>query len=133
MVLDEELKVVFVNSAAESLLHCSAAQIVGTPLNHILLSAQALQLICAKPCASINLSPLETILQLPDNLQEEVDLSVSILENGQRYTGDVSNHTPGTNQPKQRIIRSSNHNSRVDSFVYEVKNPWAAFAAQRNY
>ena len=79
MVLDEELKVVFVNSAAESLLHCSAAQIVGTPLNHILLSAQALQTNLRKALREYQpFTARETILQLPDNLQEEVDLSVSI-------------------------------------------------------
>ena len=43
MVLDTDLKVVFVNSAAESLLHCSATQIVGSALNQILLSAEDLQ------------------------------------------------------------------------------------------
>ena len=81
MVLDTDLKVVFVNSAAESLLHCSATQIVGSALNQILLSAEDLQATCGRLCAKC--SPLlhETLLQLPDNLREEVDLTVSILDN----------------------------------------------------
>ena len=76
MVLDDDLEVVFVNSAAESLLHCSAAQIRGTPLNHVLLSAEALQTNLRKALREYQpFTARETILQLPDNVQEEVDLS----------------------------------------------------------
>ena len=54
MVLDEELEVVFVNSQLESYCTASAAQIVGTPLNHILLSAQALQTQSAQSLARVS-------------------------------------------------------------------------------
>ena len=126
MVLDDDLEVVFVNSAAESLLHCSAAQIRGTPLNHVLLSAEALQANLRKALREYQpFTARETILQLPDNVQEEVDLSVSILENGQYLVLEMYPTTRLTriNQSNASSDRQTTTRGLIRGLAHEVKNP----------
>jgi two-component system nitrogen regulation sensor histidine kinase GlnL len=126
MVLDHELKVVFVNSATESLLHCSAGQIIGTPLNRILLSAQELQTNLRKALRDYQpFTARETLLQLPDNLQEEVDLSVSILENGQYLVLEMypTTRLARINQSKASSDRQTTSRGLIRGLAHEVKNP----------
>ena len=107
MVLDSDLKVVFVNSAGESLLHCSAAQIIGSALNQILLSAEGLQSNLRKALRELQpFTARETLLQLPDNLREEVDLTVSILDNDHYLILEM--------HPTTRLTRINQSNASTD-------------------
>ena len=126
MVLDTDLKVVFVNSAAESLLHCSATQIVGSALNQILLSAEDLQANLRKALREMQpFTARETLLQLPDNLREEVDLTVSILDNAHYLVLEMYPTTRLTriNQSKASTDRQATTRGLIRGLAHEVKNP----------
>ena len=126
MVLDTDLKVVFVNSAAESLLHCSATQIIGAALNQILLSAEDLQSNLRKALREMQpFTARETLLQLPDNLREEVDLTVSILDNAHYLVLEMYPTTRLTriNQSKASTDRQATTRGLIRGLAHEVKNP----------
>ena len=126
MVLDSDLKVVFVNSAGESLLHCSAAQIIGSALNQILLSAEGLQSNLRKALRELQpFTARETLLQLPDNLREEVDLTVSILDNDHYLILEMHPTTRLTriNQSNASTDRQATTRGLIRGLAHEVKNP----------
>ena len=126
MVLDSDLRVVFVNSAAESVLHCSATQIIGSALNQILLSAEDLQSNLRKALRELQpFTARETVLQLPDNLREEVDLTVSILDNDQFLILEMHPTTRLTriNQSTASTDRQATTRGLIRGLAHEVKNP----------
>ena len=126
VVLDRELKVVFVNSAAESLLHCSATQIIGSALNQILLSAEELLSNLRKALRELQpFTARETLLQLPDNLREEVDLTVSILDSDHYLILEMHPTTRLTriNQSNASTDRQATTRGLIRGLAHEVKNP----------
>lgn len=126
LVLDTELTVVFVNSAAESLLHCSAAQILGVPLSQILLSAEDLKINLRRALREYQpFTARETVLRLPDNLREEVDLTVSILENGQYLVLEMypTTRLARINQSNASSDRQTTSRGLIRGLAHEVKNP----------
>lgn len=126
MVLDSDLKVVFVNAAAESLLHCSATQILGSALNQILMSAEDLQSNLRKALRELQpFTVREALLQLPDNLREEVDLTVSILDNAHYLVLEMHPTTRLTriNQSQASTDRQATTRGLIRGLAHEVKNP----------
>ena len=81
IVLDKNLRLTRLNSAAEDLLHVSAGSVIASPLTNLLLRAEDLEeslhqaIENTQPFTARNVK-----LQLPENTVEHVDLTVTNLE-----------------------------------------------------
>ncbi len=130
VVLDESLCVENINSAAESLLHTSAPQVTDHSLKDLIMRAD--DIMPALERALYDGQPYterDVALRLPDNITENVDLTVSILERppeGPRSL--VLELTPMTrlkriNKDGASVARQETARQLIRGLAHEVKNP----------
>lgn len=126
MVLDEDLRLVMLNSAAEGLLHVSASSVLGNPLTNLVLKAE--DLVASLQQAINETQPFtarNVCLQLPENTVEEVDLTVSNLESPRGLllelhpTSRINSISQGSFSEEQQITTRS----LIKGLAHEVKNP----------
>jgi len=126
VVLDDELRLAMVNSAAEGLLHVSASSVVGSPLTDLVLKAE--DLVASLQHAMDETQPFTARnvgLQLPENTVEEVDLTVSNLESPAGLllelhpTSRINSISQGSFSEEQQITTRS----LIKGLAHEVKNP----------
>lgn len=127
VVLDELLKIRFINAAAESLLQISSSHAWDQSVDELIVSADQL-LPSLRQALELNQPYTErsATLRLPDNLQLEVDFMVSILELENRFLILEL-------QPRDRLNRIDRDGRSIDrhettqrlirGLAHEVKNP----------
>ncbi len=126
VVLDSNLRLTMLNSAAEDLLHVSASTVLNCPLTDLILRAE--DLIASLQNAIAQTQPFtarNVALQLPENTVEEVDLTVSNLESPTGLllelhpTSRINSISQGSFSEEQQITTRS----LVKGLAHEVKNP----------
>ena len=126
IVLDKNLRVTRLNSAAEDLLHVSAGSVIASPLTNLLLRAE--NLVKSLHQAIENTQPFtarNVELQLPENTVEHVDLTVSNLEAPKglllelHATSRINSISQGSLSEEQQITTRS----LIRGLAHEVKNP----------
>lgn len=126
VVLDQDLRLASLNSAAEDLLHVSAASVIGSPLTALVIKAE--QLVASLEQAITEIQPFTARnvgLQLPENMVEEVDLTVSTLESPPGLllelhpTSRINAISQGSFSEEQQITTRS----LIKGLAHEVKNP----------
>ena len=129
VVLDGNLRVRFINCAAQSLLHTSAAHADNLPLHELVLKADRIIPHLQHALAEgQSFTEREAAVQLPDNLIEYVDLTVSILElnHGQRQLLielQPLNRLKQINKDEESIARQETARRLIGGLAHEVKNP----------
>lgn len=130
VVLDENLRVAHLNAAAESLIHISEPHAKGLSLHEIILRADRILPLLQE--ALENNQPFterDATLRLPDNLTEDVDVTVSILD--QRDIGRRSlvvemqplNRLKRINKDGASVARQETARQLIRGLAHEVKNP----------
>lgn len=126
VVLDEELKLVMLNSAAEGLLHVSASSVIGSPLTNLVLKAENLVTSLHQAIRETQPFTARNVgIQLPENTLEEVDLTVSNLEAPKGLllelhpTSRINSISQGSFSEEQQITTRS----LIKGLAHEVKNP----------
>jgi two-component system nitrogen regulation sensor histidine kinase GlnL len=126
IVLDKNLRVTRLNSAAEDLLHVSAGSVIASPLTNLLLRAE--DLVKSLHQAIENTQPFtarNVQLQLPESTVENVDLTVSNLETPKglllelHATSRINSISQGSLSEEQQITTRS----LIRGLAHEVKNP----------
>lgn len=126
VVLDQDLRLASLNSAAEDLLHVSAASVIGSPLTALVLKAE--QLVASLEQAITETQPFTARnvgLQLPENMVEEVDLTVTTLESPPGLllelhpNSRINAISQGSFSEEQQITTRS----LIKGLAHEVKNP----------
>jgi two-component system nitrogen regulation sensor histidine kinase GlnL len=130
LVIDESLRIENVNSAAESLLHTSAAHAIGLPLHQLIMRAD--EIIPALQNALEEGQPYterEATLRLPDNVTEDVDFTVSILNrppDGPRSLVlelQALARLKRINKDGASVARQETARQLIRGLAHEVKNP----------
>ena len=126
VVLDAELRLVMLNSAAEGLLHVSASSVLGSSLTDLVLKAEDLVVSLRQAMNETQPFTARNVgLQLPENTVEEVDLTVSNLESPKGLllelhpTSRINSISQGSFSEEQQITTRS----LIKGLAHEVKNP----------
>ena len=122
VVLDDELRLAMVNSAAEGLLHVSASSVVGSPLTDLVLKAE--DLVASLQHAMDETQPFTARnvgLQLPENTVEEVDLTVSNLESPWGCCWNFTLPAASTQSAKAVSAKNSKSQRAASSKVWPMK------------
>ncbi len=130
VVLDERLHIEKMNSAAESLLHTSAPHAEGRPLKDIILRSEHIlpRLEHARDNAQ-SFTERDITLRLPDNVSEDVDVTVSILQrpplgpNSLVIELQSLNRFKRINKDGASIARQETARQLIRGLAHEVKNP----------
>lgn len=130
VVLDEGLCIQSMNSAAEHLLHTSALHAQGLRLQDLILRADQIlpplqkALDLAQPFITRDL-----LLRLPDNVTEQVDLTVTILDRGASEPRALVLELQALSRLKRRnkddasVARQETARHLIRGLAHEVKNP----------
>jgi len=130
VVLDENLCVAHMNSAAESLIHISEPHARGLSLHELILRADRILPLLQE--ALENNQPFterDATLRLPDNVSEDVDVTVSILEQreiGRRWLVvemQPLNRLKRINKDGASVARQETARQLIRGLAHEVKNP----------
>lgn len=130
LVIDENLRIETVNSAAESLLHTSASHATGQPLHELIMRADeiipALQNALAQ---GQSYTERDVTLRLPENVTENVDFTVSILDrppNGPRSLVlelQALGRMKRISKDGASFARQETARQLIRGLAHEVKNP----------
>lgn len=129
VVLDDRLEIVYLNSAAENLLHTSRTYALGTPLCEYIIGAQKIVNQLENTLETLQpFTEREATLRLPDSLSVDVDFSASMV--------DFTHQNPRILVELQALDRLKRINKEDESFdrqetakqlirglAHEVKNP----------
>ncbi len=130
VVLDEDLRVEHMNSAAENLIHTSEPHAQGRSLHELILRAdRILPLLQGALEDNQPFIERDATLRLPDNVTEDVDVIISILE--QREIGRRSlvmemhplNRLKRINKDGASVARQETARQLIRGLAHEVKNP----------
>ncbi len=130
VVLDENLCVEHMNSAAESLVHISEPHAKGLSLHELILRAdRILPLLQEALDHNQPFTERDATLRLPDNISEDVDVTVSILEQREisRRALVVEmqplNRLKRINKDGASVARQETARQLIRGLAHEVKNP----------
>ena len=126
IVLDKNLRLTRLNSAAESLLHVSASSVIASPLTGLLIRAEDLVESLHQAIDNTqSFTARNVALQLPENTVEHVDLTVTNLETPKglllelHATSRINSISQGSLSEEQQITTRS----LIRGLAHEVKNP----------
>ncbi len=128
VALNRELKVVFVNAAAEHLLQVSASHAYGQPLRELLLLNDEVQKALAG--AIENQQPFterDALLRLPDNISQHVDFTVNLVHEEPRAALVLElqplNRLQRINKDDESVARQETARRLIRGLAHEIKNP----------
>ncbi|HCD26113.1 MAG TPA: PAS domain-containing sensor histidine kinase [Gammaproteobacteria bacterium] len=126
IVLDSDLRVTFVNTAAEQILGLSASQAQGQLMQRLLIRTDTL--VPALRRALDERQPFtarDTRLHLPDQVIEDVDLSTSLLDHTQGLVIEMRPTTRLNTISQNRSSAATQETTRslIRGLAHEVKNP----------
>ena len=129
LVLNQDLQVVYLNSAAEDLLQTSRGHAVGAPLADYVIGADKIMQHLANTISSLQpFTEREAILRLPDNLSVSVDFSASIVD----LIADTPevlvelqalNRLKRINKDDESVARQETARQLIRGLAHEIKNP----------
>ena len=128
VVLDDDLRIRFMNAAAEHLLHLSENQAQDAPIrDFILLSDGVFETLKATLESGQPFTARDATIRLPDNISEEVDFTVARIDLG-KGPGLLAELQPLTrlkriNKDDESIVRQETTRQLVRGLAHEVKNP----------
>lgn len=126
IVLDENLYLQKLNTSAEDLLHVSASSVLNSSITELLLRSE--DLVASLNEAITNSQPFtarDVVLHLPEYTIEQVDLTVTNLENPKGVllelhpTTRINSISQGSSSEEQQITTRS----LIRGLAHEVKNP----------
>ncbi len=130
VVLDVQLHVEYMNAAAETLLHTSMQHARGLSLHAVILRADRIMPLLEVALASDQpFTERDATLRLPDNVLEDVDVTVSILEQtANRPRALVMEMQPlnrlkRINKDGASVARQETARQLIRGLAHEVKNP----------
>lgn len=128
VVLDDDLAVLFMNTAAEQLVQQSNAQLHGQPLTQILLLSDDVQHSLMNTLETQQpFTEREALIRLPDNISQYVDFTVNILEGAD--TGCLLlemqplNRLQRINKDEESAARQETARRLISGLAHEIKNP----------
>lgn len=128
VLLDHRLTIDYINAAAESLLQTSATAAVGQPLRETMLLDDSV--LDALDNALENHQPYterDAQIRLPENVTQEVDLTVNIVDGGSRQQILLElqslNRLKRINKDDESVARQETTRRLIRGLAHEVKNP----------
>ena len=130
VMLDAQLRIVHLNSAAEGLLQISASHASGQPLQDIILhSERILPALNGALEDGQSFTEREAQVRLPDNVSETVDFTVSVLDleagagRGLIIELQTLNRLQRINKDDASFTRQETARQLIRGLAHEVKNP----------
>jgi two-component system, NtrC family, nitrogen regulation sensor histidine kinase GlnL len=130
VVLDGSLHIESMNSAAENLLHTSASHAEGRPLKDLILRSEHILPRLEKALQELqSFTERDVALRLPDNITEDVDVTVSIMQrpglgpNALVIELQSLNRFKRINKDGASIARQETARQLIRGLAHEVKNP----------
>ena len=130
VVLDERLHIQFMNSAAENLLHTSAPHAAGRPLQDIIMrSEKILERLNYALENTQSFTERDISLRLPDNVSEDVDVTVSIMQQPPHGPNVLVvemqplGRLKRINKDGASVARQETARQLIRGLAHEVKNP----------
>jgi len=127
VLLDADLRVVLINSAAEDLLHTSASHATGLRLQELIVRGDQLFDLLRQALQSEQpFTDRGTHLRLPDSVTMEIDLTVSIITSPQpRLLLEMQtlNRLRRINKDGECIVRQETTRQLIRGLAHQVKNP----------
>lgn len=129
VVLDAQLHVVYLNSAAEDLLQTSRSHAIGGPLSDYVIGADKIMQHLNDTIS--NLQPFterEAVLRLPDNLSVSVDFSASVVDLAAPEPQllvelQALNRLKRINKDEESVNRQETARRLIRGLAHEIKNP----------
>ncbi len=129
VLLNQDLRIDYLNAAAEDLLQTSATHARGVPLQDLVVRAD--KLVERLGEALEHRQPFterEATIRLPDNVTREVDLTASILDEWQDTHALVVelqplNRLKRINRDDESVTRQETSRQLIRGLAHEIKNP----------
>ncbi|NOX49939.1 MAG: PAS domain-containing protein [Gammaproteobacteria bacterium] len=129
VVLGTDLRISFINNAAENLLQTSHSQATGQQLHELILHAD--ELVPSLEAALANRQPYterEITIRLPDNIIQKVDFTVTLLESKDATSAllielQPLNRLQRINKDDESVTRQNIARQLIRGLAHEVKNP----------
>ncbi len=126
IVLDHELRVLYLNPAAEALLQVSLSQATNAPIQELVLLTEKIQAqLVAALTSNQPFTERDTTLRLPDNISQQVDFTVNIIESNGNLLLELYplNRFQRINRDDESVARQETTRHLVRGLAHEVKNP----------
>ena len=126
IVLDHELRVLYLNPAAEALLQVSLSQATDAPIQELVLLTEKIQAqLVAALTSNQPFTERDTTLRLPDNISQQVDFTVNIIESSGNLLLELYplNRFQRINRDDESVARQETTRHLVRGLAHEVKNP----------
>ena len=129
VVLDHDLHVEYMNSAAENLLQVSATQASGKPLMELaLINDRILESLRTAQQTGQPFTERDSTIRLPDNITQQVDFTVNFLEQARPADKlllelQPLNRLKRINKDDESLGRQETARQLIRGLAHEVKNP----------
>ena len=129
IVLDDELRVLFINAAAETLIQVSATQAADHPLTDLILLEDRVVEALHETMESLQpFTERDAVIRLPDNINVNVDFTVNFMERSRgkpRLLVELQplNRLKRINKDDESITRQETARQLIRGLAHEVKNP----------
>ena len=129
VVLDQDLQIEYMNSAAEDLLQVSASQATGRPLVElVIIEPRVLTSLKDVFAHAQPFTERDTLIRLPDNISRNVDFTVNIIETQKAKSKLLLELQPLSrlkqiNKDDESVARQETARQLIRGLAHEVKNP----------
>jgi two-component system nitrogen regulation sensor histidine kinase GlnL len=129
VVLDQDLHIEYLNSAAEDLIQVSASQATGKPLvGLVIIDPRVLTALQQVSAHAQPFTERDTLIRLPDNISRNVDFTVNIFETQKHKPKLLLELQPLSrlkqiNKDDESVARQETARQLIRGLAHEVKNP----------
>ncbi len=129
VVLDDQLNITLINSAAQALLQTSETQALGQSLTSLIVSAdQIVPLLESALATNQPFTERDATIRLPDNVSQHVDFTVTVIEpnpEGAALLIELQplNRLQQINRDDESVARQETTRRLIRGLAHEVKNP----------